>query len=1118
MGRHANKLGIHLCTFGVAALSAWNAAADWPVARHDPRRTGLSTTSSDIKKPAPYWRARLGGALSPTQVYVSDVDQDGKRDLLFVAGGELLLSTPSGTNLWRTGSRDFVQIVGVADLDMDGKLDVVASTESAVSVVAGATGKIEWVQPDGELGTPGAFRIGDVDGDSSPDLWLDACGCCSIEVGSPGAVYSFAKGFGAPTKLGDPPARPHCGAASNTLADMDGDGRLDMIHMSDDVATLFGPTGAVLATSDKLPQRAYAAQCEAAKLDATPGDELVCFSNWVYGGGGSRGLFAISYDASKKTLGLLWKMVASSADGGDARAPASLTTDLDGDGHLEALVSGKTNSSFTTYVLNAETGAQLATVPGIAAGDIPDGSTGKRLLLVGTDTATNAYAFAATPPGLNPVWSLPGQTSAKTQNWARAERSGLVNSLVAPDLTGDGIAELLVTSTAEPTVLTAYTTGSGAVISLGKYSLDPGVGASAIGSSSEGGDPTIFLGRTDGFLTLLDATMVPSNTGIDGAGVLPGVYVGGYYSGRGAGASHGLLPIGGKMQAGDAADAVLVVDSRGDLVRIDPSGATNVAPAKPAWRVQDTFGAGLRPAGTGSAVIGAFRRVHPVTDPPQYVMAALSPDGKELASLKLPRSPQWDVVPGSYAGDGTIGFVGLSADSTLTTELTLMGLKGNQLWQKPVVNVSGTRPFGVADWNDDGADDIVSVINVAQVHSGKSGVGLATGTDTLNYFTPILADLDGDGQLEAVLQGGFNTVRALDHDLKQSWVASGPGQPYPFGALVNCPTGSFLVGGSYSVPSQLTFTRASGAGAGTTSGVVLASGAAYPSTAAATAAGATLGQLTDVAASKNLAGSDSNPTALVGSTDGFLYAVDPCAGTLTWAYAFGPPVSSPVLLDSDGDGKDEIVVSVADGYLYLLKNEVLPPPTSVWDIDPPTVVESDIDQITTKSELHAKWTAVPGASSYEVAVVGTSGTYVTTPNWIDVGAVTTTTIPKLPLFDGAKYFIGVRAVSAQGRSPDTSSDGVVVHFESVVDGGAGQAGAGGAGGAAGAGADGGTSEDAGLGGTGGATEILSGRACTCSLPGLRARGCSGWALAGLAAAAAAAITRRRGDRAARSCS
>lgn len=71
---------LHLLTglfvVGACAVAEPQAAADWPVARHDARRSGLSQAASDIKKPAPYWRSRLGGALAPSQLYVGDVDQN----------------------------------------------------------------------------------------------------------------------------------------------------------------------------------------------------------------------------------------------------------------------------------------------------------------------------------------------------------------------------------------------------------------------------------------------------------------------------------------------------------------------------------------------------------------------------------------------------------------------------------------------------------------------------------------------------------------------------------------------------------------------------------------------------------------------------------------------------------------------------------------------------------------------------------------------------------------------------------------------------------------------------------------------------------------------------------
>jgi hypothetical protein len=1085
------------CSMLAAVLTATPALADWPTPRHDPRRTGVSMVGSDIKKPAAYWRSRLGGAPVGAQVYDGDVNQDGSEDVLYVTGGELFLARPDGSVLWRTGSRGYNQIVSVVDLDLDGHLDVIVTSAqpSKVSIINGTTGAVEWEEPATELGSAGAFRVGDLDGDGRPDLWLDTCGCCALESGSPGIIYSFAKGFASPVKLGPPPARPHCNATSNTIGDFDGDGRLEMISMGETTATMFRADGTVVATSGPIPARAYNAYCEATNIDGQPGDELVCFANTVYAGAGQRGLYALAYrPAESPSLKLLWSMVASAADGGDAQAPASLTVDLDGDGRLEAVVSGATNGAYTAFVLDAATGVQLATAAGAAVGYIPGLSPGQRWLVVGANEVVTAYAFVPSPPGLNPVWQLSGQRVARQLDWARAVRSGLATSLVAPDLNHDGRPDLVLSSASEPTVLSGYDTGQAPPSALAHYALDPGVSLSALGTPSGfAGATSMFVARNDGFLALLDGGLAPENQAKEGAVTLPGMYVGGYYTGPGAVYAYGRAPIAGKLKPGDVADAVLVVDSRGDLIRIDPTGASNVAPAKPTWRLPDSFGAAMRPAGAGPAAIGVFRRRHPLAVPPVFVMASVSPDGQEIASLTLPRTPAWDVLPGAFAGSGSTGFVAVDADASLKTDITVMSASGQQLWQQTYAS-AGSQALSVADWDGDGTDDVVSVITAARVYSGATGVAIATGTDTLAYAVPILASLDG-GPLDVVLEGSYFPSRALDHGLKSLWVSSGSETPFPLGSLARCGSIQVLVEGSFSSPSQLTFMQASGASAGAFTGVVLASGAAYPDAAAAMSAHATLGQLTDVAVSTDLDGAGSGPTALVGSSDGYLYAVDACKGTLRWALSFGVPVGSPILADTDGDGRDEILVSVADGYLYALKNEVLPAPSFVWDTDPPhDITDKDVDDIQTTNTLYATWAAVAGATSYEVAVVSAGGTYVTSPTWVDVGPVTSASIPNLQIVDGARYFVGVRAVSPQGKSPDTPSDGVVVHSPGMQDGGPGTGGSG----------TGGTG-----GGAGGAPPeiLISGRSCTCSTPG----GADERWLAplGLLAAVAAACAGRR---------
>ena len=187
----------------------------------------------------------------------------------------------------------------------------------------------------------------------------------------------------------------------------------------------------------------------------------------------------------------------------------------------------------------------------------------------------------------------------------------------------------------------------------------------------------------------------------------------------------------------------------------------------------------------------------------------------------------------------------------------------------------------------------------------------------------------------------------------------------------------------------------------------------------------------------NLTG-QGHASAVIGSSDGWLYAVDPCAGTLDFAVPFGAPVGATAFADTDGDGNDELMVSVADGYLYGLKNAPLGGPGVVRDLDPQTASGDDVDEVITRDTLSASWDPVPGATSYEVAIAHADGGYVFYPPWQPVDA-TSFTRTGLVLEDGALYVVSVRAVSAAGRSPDILSDGVLVHrlADPAVDAGVG---------------------------------------------------------------------------------
>ena len=82
--------------------------------------------------------------------------------------------------------------------------------------------------------------------------------------------------------------------------------------------------------------------------------------------------------------------------------------------------------------------------------------------------------------------------------------------------------------------------------------------------------------------------------------------------------------------------------------------------------------------------------------------------------------------------------------------------------------------------------------------------------------------------------------------------------------------------------------------------------------------------------------------------------------------------------------------------------------------------------------------AAPGADGYQLAVTTAQGEFVSEPNWIGLGPVTSTTTKPLPLVDGATYYQLVRAISkTKGASPATRSSGVVVHVVAASSGDAG---------------------------------------------------------------------------------
>jgi hypothetical protein len=164
------------------------------------------------------------------------------------------------------------------------------------------------------------------------------------------------------------------------------------------------------------------------------------------------------------------------------------------------------------------------------------------------------------------------------------------------------------------------------------------------------------------------------------------------------------------------------------------------------------------------------------------------------------------------------------------------------------------------------------------------------------------------------------------------------------------------------------------------------------------------------------------PLVLVGSSDGFLYALKGCTLDLVWAKDLGAPVAEAVIGNVDADGSVEIVVGAADGYIYGLDW----PPIGT----PGSVVLGGAEKgkalaVAVGEDVTVSWEAAAGASGYEVALVDPDGRPLWSPAYMAVSGLSA-----VASLDGAlasrPYRLVVRAKSGDQYSADVLSQPIVI--------------------------------------------------------------------------------------------
>lgn len=992
--------GVWVASLGLCLAASAAVRADWPMARHDPSRTGTAKGTSDLTAPVPYWRAYLGGNLAN-----SDLLPLGKGRILMLRQGRLVLVGPTGT-VWQSRADNLVHLDGVADLDGDGMVDIVTHSPDRVLVYSSNSGELLWAEPTGEMGTIGGVRIGDLDGDGAAEVIVQECVCCGVSSGIAGVVRTFRGGFSGGGVSWTLPDASCGGWASTVVLDVDGDGALEVLNSDGKgFALLDGKTGLRKASTGVIGSLIGSSACIPTELDGKPGSEILCVLAVPGASPSGRRVFALK--ANGAALDTVFSMDIGDEDGQIGVAP-EIAADIDGDGLNELLVSGRFGGA-RKALLVAGNGVVRKTFDGAAVGLVPAEAGLPGLALVGTPTGVSAYG-----PDGTLVFFEANATVAATTNWSAAARSQVASATLTADLDADGTLDV---------VFRMLTTPSGLVVRDRKGKLI-GSASPPVSASETWVTPGFTLPQTQLLVGYADGLLVPQRLPVGDA--IPranGIRVGGFY-GNGAWRRMQTTPISSRLSA--AFDSVLVTDSQGGLLRLDGRDATNVVAPRTIWRAPSTTAPAVFASSGGPRLLARHSQPD-ATGATVHDWVGLDVEtGKVSFASTIPGTPENDAVPGQFGASATAGWVfqySKPGTSLLFTR-AISQSDGRVLWDAAAIDPGGgVQPAGLAvgDWAGDGKSTVIHQASGTRLLSGADGGEFAKGGPGDWYFMPTLFDLDADGKLDIVLHGGVGALQALRHDLSPLFVTTDDSRPFPYHAVAKCPGVVRTVGTTTNHPSRLRLVDSSGSTAGSVINVVLAGGKAFPSEAAADAAKVTGGQLTSVNIHENLAG--AGPVAVVGSGDGHIYGIDVCTGGLRFAVDLGAPVGEVVFGDTDGDGKDELIATANDGFLYVLRNQVLPAPTEVNDL---AVAGGggDIDETTDTRNVKVGWTAVPGAASYEVALVDSLGNLVVP--YQDAGASTSFVFSGLSLMEGSRYVASVRARTPAGVGPDKGSDGFLV--------------------------------------------------------------------------------------------
>lgn len=333
----------------------------WPMYRRDARLSGHQPLPGAIKRPRVAWRHYLGGAIFDARI----VDVAGRRLMLLIYGGCVVAHGVDGAIIWSSSPLGIDSIIGVEDVDRDGRVEIVATDGKSIYLLDASTGALLWREYVGPPFSTGFFHTGALlhhFPQVGPGMQLVVGLISSRDVllfdFSPGAEHAerrhilWMDDFFHPTVL---------------VADLDGDGVDELIVTKYCAIYTFDPVTGEMKDECRwetggVARRNYGL-FQVVDVDGDGNLDLVVYSTLV-----SRHVAVIA-NAGGGRLAPRWDRFLEHAyphDEKELRYTFNSTVDLDGDGRLEIAISTYNDveeGRWHLEILDALTGDALDRIP-----------------------------------------------------------------------------------------------------------------------------------------------------------------------------------------------------------------------------------------------------------------------------------------------------------------------------------------------------------------------------------------------------------------------------------------------------------------------------------------------------------------------------------------------------------------------------------------------------------------------------------------------------------------------------------------------------------------------------------------------------------------------------------